>query len=295
MSSNPSQLNVSLPSNNESLQPSSLSTTENAATQEPEEEEEEEEEIPPLTTFRATEEEHKVEALRLIADSVAQQRQIAAKYIIFRPETLAISALILSIVTKLLYKGSTSDFTLVGTTWTGCIMAGLIGVRWATSGYIELAEKTGTWAWLGDGLGTTTRNNEEDEILVTTYGDEVIGTLVLRAVKDLPDARHSRTSSSSSTKSSSSKGNSRRKNSSRFLTGVIRAWTVKRRYRQKEIGTGLLEEAISSCRARGINGPVFADDHANSTKVLPDRYNRGFEQHDRWAREFLGRVVREQR
>lgn len=173
-------------------------------------------------------------------------------------------------------------------------MAGLIGVRWATSGYIDLAEKTGTWAWLGEGLGP--RNNEEDEVLVTTYGDEVIGTLVLRALKDGPDnTRHSRTSSTSSTKSSSSKGNSRRKNSSRFSTGVIRAWTVKRMYRRKEIGTGLLEEAISSCRARGLNGPVFAVDHANSGKVLPDRFHGGFVKWERWARGFLERVIREEK
>lgn len=186
-------------------------------------------------------------------------------------------------------------------------MAGLIGVRWATSGYIDLAEKTGTWVWLGEGLssvsgpsGSRTRsssNSEEDEILVTTFGDEVIGALVLRAVRDGPDTRHGRTSSTSSTKSSSSsnKGNSRRKNSSRFSTGVIRAWTVKRRYRRKEIGTGLLEEAISSCRARGLNGPVFAVDHANSGKVLPERFNGGFVKWDRWARAYLERVMAEKR
>ncbi|KAK2766942.1 hypothetical protein FQN54_006257 [Arachnomyces sp. PD_36] len=262
-------------------------------------EQEQEQPIPPLHTFLATTDDRKIAALHLIADSVAQQRQIAARYIIFRPETLAFAVLVLAFVTKLLYKGATSDLALVGTTWTGCVMAGLIAVRWATSGYIELAEKTGTWAWLNEGRGSN-NNNNEDEVLVTTYGEEVIGALVMRVVSDgqdtippptttatgAPSRRHNR--NSSSTTSTSSNRSSKRKSTPR--TALIRAWTVKRRYRQREIGTGLLEEAVSMCRARDVNGPVFAERHANVGGVVPGWWRGVDVQREAWGRGVLERV-----
>ena len=49
------------------------------------------------------------------------------------------------------------------------------------------------------------------------------------------------------------------------------------RYRKKGIGTGLLEAAVSQCRSRGWPGPVFAEQHANSARLVPRWFHASFE------------------
>jgi hypothetical protein len=56
------------------------------------------ENIPPLTTTLATTTEDKIEALRLVADSVAQQRQLASKAVILHPLTIAVGVGLLAVV-----------------------------------------------------------------------------------------------------------------------------------------------------------------------------------------------------
>ena len=46
-------------------------------------------EIPQLSTYTAESEDDRIEGLRLVADSVAQQRQVSSKMLIFHPVTLA--------------------------------------------------------------------------------------------------------------------------------------------------------------------------------------------------------------
>ncbi|KIX08578.1 uncharacterized protein Z518_03234 [Rhinocladiella mackenziei CBS 650.93] len=228
--------------------------------------------IPELTTQLALAEDDKVEALHLLADSVAQQRQIASSAVIFHPLTMGILVLLFGIVYQNLYKGSSSDWAIVGTTTAGVLMAVLITVRWLTNGYIEEAEKVGTWKWLN-------RGRNDDDILLTRFGDEAIGALVLRGQLDNPPS------------STSGPRKSRTKNLP--TTGFIRGWTVKRRYRRKGVGHGLLEEAVKLCRQRDWSGPEFAPDHANSARVLPTIFNGGFIKRERRANEMLVRVKEE--
>ncbi len=145
--------------------------------------------VPELSTYHATSTEDKVAALKLVADSVAQQSQVAARVLVFHPVTLTLYAVLLAVLVRLLYHHS-GDLPLVMTTAAGAGAAGLVSVRWLTSGYVALAEGI-TWAWLGD-----------DDVLVTRFGDEIIGTLILdyEVAEKGDDAKH--------------------------VKGLIRAWTV---------------------------------------------------------------------
>lgn len=249
--------------------------------------------IPELTTKPAVTEDDRVEALHLLADSVAQQRQLAATAAIFHPGTFAVFAVFVGLLYQNLYKGARSDWTLIGTTSAGILMAILITVRWLSSGYIEEAEKVGTWKWLDQGRSTgggasgsdiETAVGDSDEILLTRFGDEVIGTIIVRGRRENPYST-----------STGGTGNSSPKKSRRNLpvTGLIRGWTVKRRYRRKGIGHGLLEEAVTLCQNKGWMGPEFAEDHANSALVLPQTFNGGFRKRERLASEMLEKVKEE--
>ena len=228
--------------------------------------------IPPLSTITATTTDDKVEALHLIADSVAQQRQLASKAVIFHPLTIAVWLGLLAIVGQWLYDGTNSSYGIIATTYAGIIMAVLLGVRWASGGYIDLAEEVGTWKW----VDKDNDPGKEDTMLLTRFGQEAIGAIVLRGVKS-GDAN--------------SAGSPRKKRQTGSFKGVIRGWTVKTRYRHKGVGLGLLEEAVKVCTENGWSGPVFAEDHANSGRVLPTIFNGGFDKRDRRACEMLEKVI----
>lgn len=211
--------------------------------------------IPELSTYIATEPEDIRAAHKLIADSVAQQRQLAARAVIFHPVWLATMVAVFGIVYKLLYHDP-SDLPLIGTTGAGCVMAGLTVVRVFTGGYIEHAERVGTRAWLeGD--------EQEQEILVTKFGESIIGTVVVRGVRD-----------------------------GRKVHGVIRGWTVHQKYRGKGVGMGLLEEAVSLCQKKRWRGPEFDEEHANAKRVLPGWFNGPFEKRERRARGALEKLLK---
>ncbi|GFF86846.1 hypothetical protein IFM53868_04947 [Aspergillus udagawae] len=222
-------------------------------------------EIPELKSYPATTKEDLIPALRLIADSVAQQRQTAARALIFHPLWLSAMAALIAIVYKVLYTDS-SDLPLIGTTSAGCVMAGLLVVRGITAGYIEEAERVARWEWLFPRSSTGTEGEvkgQEQEVLVTKFGERIIAAIVLRGVP------------------ADEKGK---------VTGVIRAWTVERRYRGKGVGVGLLEEAVGLCREKGWEGPEFDDEHANAKRVLPGLFNGRFERREKWARKVLEAV-----
>ncbi|KIW20992.1 hypothetical protein PV08_01571 [Exophiala spinifera] len=231
--------------------------------------------IPDLTTRPAVSEDDQVEALHLLADSVAQQRQVASSAIMYHPLTLGTFVLCFGLVYQYLYKGQRSDWMLIGTTSAGTIMAILVSIRWLTGGYIDEAENIGTWKWLNkgrqanDGLAV----GDADEILLTRFGDEVIGTVIVRGERETPAG-----------------GGPRKPRKGAPTTGVIRGWTVKRRYRRKGVGQGLLEEAVKLCQTKGWNGPEFAADHAHSARPLPATFAGTFVKRERQAREMLEKV-----
>ena len=104
--------------------------------------------VPELLTKPATTDDDKIESLKLLADSVAQMRQQASKAMIFHPLTVGLLLLLIAIAGQWQYDGTSASLALVGVTAAGLFMAVLITVRWAVSGYIELAEQVGTWKWL---------------------------------------------------------------------------------------------------------------------------------------------------
>ena len=254
--------------------------------------------VPPLTTQPATDSATQIDALHLISDSVAQQRQLAANAVIFHPLTLALYIAILAFIHQLFYKGRAGDLAIVLTTGAGVTMAGLLGVRWLVGGYLALAEEVGTWRWLGrddagGGGGKAGKGGAAeggDIVLVTTFGEEVIGAVVLRPLRD-GDATTGNKGAGRRRQRSNSGGNA---NGGHGRTkGLIRAWTVRQKYRHKGVGGALLAEVVTLCRDKGWSGPVFADDHANSARVLPKIFNRGFEVRETKARRMLERYVEE--
>ena len=239
--------------------------------------------VPPLTTEAASSEDDKVEALHLIADSVAQQRQLASRAITLHPGILALLVLALGLVYQNFYKGARSDLAIVGTTSAGVIMVFLVSVRYLSRGYIEEAESVGTWKWLDKDRDTTDVIGDGDEVLLSRFGEEAIGALIMRGIREQSPGSGSGNNSPRKRRQNSSGKNA-------LVIGKIRGWAVKYRYRRKGVGAELLEEAVKICQEKGWQGPEFADDHANSARILPNTFNGGFNKTERKAREMLEKV-----
>ena len=190
-------------------------------------------ELPQLSTYTAETEDDRIDGLNLIADSVAQQRQVASKMMIFHPINLAVLGVIMAVVAQ--YMRKHGDMFVFGTTAGGITMSFLILIRWLTGGYIGLAEDIGT-EWLGD-----------DRVIVAKWGNDVIGALVLGWADG--DAAKKR-------------GRRRRGKA------IVRGWTVKLKYRGKGVGEGLLEEAVKIAGEKGADGILFAGDHASKCDVF---------------------------
>ena len=139
-------------------------------------------------------------------------------------------------------------------------MAALLGVRYVVQEYLSSAEQI-NFAWLRRGClldgeegeedkgGERPAAQEDDEILITKFGDEVIGTLVVRLVPTI--------STGEGTKASGRKR--------RAGKGVFRAWTVRLKYRRKGVGGALLVDGVRLVRERlGREAAVvWARDHAS--------------------------------
>lgn len=228
--------------------------------------------VPELTSYLITDEEERIEALKLVADSVAQQRQLANKALLYSPLNLAILVGIVAQMVRYMIDHHT-DYFVIGMSCLGLVMTFMAGTRWATKDYLYAAEEI-NWEWVG-----------ESDFLVTKFGDELIGTLVIEWVS----------------------GESRQKRKKAWR-GFVKAWTVKQKYRHKGVGSALLEDAIKEAKKKGAEGLEFDDLHASefhtwmdslsrncanqnprldSKRVLPSIYNSGFDKRDRMARELL--------
>ena len=183
--------------------------------------------VPELKTYMATDEDEKISALRLVADSIAQMRQTANSALIFHPLNMAIVVAILALTARHMVEAR-HDTMLAGTTCAGIGMGALALYRYFTQDYLHSAEMI-TWAWLGDA-----------DVIVTKFGEEVIGTVIVQWVS----------------------GESRQKKRKAWR-GEIKGWTVKMRYRKKGVGSTLLEEAVKEAKKKGAETVEFADDHAS--------------------------------
>ncbi|KAG5980216.1 hypothetical protein E4U55_004262 [Claviceps digitariae] len=210
------------------------------------------ERIPSLTFRVLTSDLEKQDAMRLVTDSIAQQRQVASFSVIAHPACLTGLVAGCASIYRL---NAHRDFGTALITMCGLVLAYLAAVRLLTANYIRLAESLKWKQWIASPDG------HDDYILAARFGDEIIGTLVLRIVASA--------SSSKGMKSSSvKKGGS----------GVIRAWTTRYKYRNKGIGGDMLRLAVLTTRSKcGDDAPVtFDPEHANSARPLHDMFNRPF-------------------
>jgi len=207
--------------------------------------------VPELKTYLATDEEEKVAALKLLADSIAQMRQTANNSLISNPVNLSILVAVIALAARWML-GHWWDQITVGTTMAGVVMSFLAFCRFATREYIFEAESV-NYKFL-----------DEADVLVTKFGDEIIGTVMIYWV--LGEARQKR---------------------KKAWRGEIKAWTVRLKYRKKGIGAALLEEAVKESKKKGAESLEFADDHANSLRVLPKFYNGPFDKREKRARDLL--------
>ncbi|KAM0715976.1 hypothetical protein Q7P37_008490 [Cladosporium fusiforme] len=208
--------------------------------------------VPELQSYIARTEADKTDALRLVADSIAQMRQAANRALIFHPLNLALVVGVLSLFARWVYDVK-HDWSLVGTSCAGVLMAWLAACRWFTQGYLRAAEEV-DWEW--------TRGAD---VLVTKFGDEVIGAALVEWVS----------------------GESSRQKRKKAWRGEIRAWTVRLKYRGKGVGAALLEDAVKEARKKSAESLEFAEDHANSKRILPMIYNSKFDERERKSRELL--------
>lgn len=179
-----------------------------------------------------------------MADSVAQQRQVAAQRILVNHYVLASLMCVLALEAYQL-----NPIPLL-TTATGTVMIVLAAIRYLTRGYIDHAESI-NWEWLTGSAQPTpaslsknssSYNNghrrgrsasvEEPIVMVTKWGEEIIGALIIRISK-------------------------------RDKKAFVRAWTVSQKYRGKGVGRDLLAEGVKNAmRKSGVKGVEFADDDA---------------------------------
>ena len=276
--------------------------------------------LPPLTVGVLESDAEKAEALELVADSIAQQRQSAALHMVFHPYLLAALAAALAISHRVLVSrpqqglgrrgapgldeelGDGSDLGTAMMLYCGVIMTYLLTIRYFAGRYIRVAEEM-RWTWLvppsdddeddNNNVGGRRRGSgakerrEEDTVIVVRFGDALIGALVLRLEPK----------SGSGGSSGGSKRRARQQQSllRRGGHGVIRAWTVARRYRGRGVGSDLLREAVRATRERcGRDADVgFAREHANGAPVLPEVFNGPLRRSERRAAAALDRVLAE--
>jgi hypothetical protein len=234
-------------------------------------------EIPPLSLGVLSEREEKVDALRLIADSIAQQRQLASLTLVSHPLMLAVLVLLLAMVYQFSWVYRKQDLGMALSMGSGAIMIYLMTIRYFASGYVAEAEKL-KWEWL------TAEDGEEDVIIGTRFGEDMIGTLVLRLEPKDPSLTGSKKKHNRSGSGALKGGR-----------GVIRAWTTRLRFRGKGVGTDMLQEAVRITRERcGKDAEVgFAAEHANSVMLLPGMFNKPFRKREMKAARALESVLEE--
>lgn len=226
--------------------------------------------LPLLTYSLAPTASEKYPALKLIADALAQRRQLSSSIIVFSGPFLAVAVAVFGALFQYMYVPSQGygSIPLICTTFAGIAMALLISVRWMSGGYLALAEKI-NWEWLGDA-----------EVVVAEWGTPgdmtVVGTCVFEEEE---------------VEGKGGKGGKGRKRGKR---GVVKAWTVRLRERGRGVGKGLLEEVARVGKERGWEGMGVVEGGVFDEKVLPGVYHRWFERRMERARGLMQEVWAEE-
>jgi GNAT superfamily N-acetyltransferase len=227
--------------------------------------------LPPLTVSVLREEDDKIDAINLVTDSIAQQRQVASFNMVFHPFLLAI--LVCCEAAGFQYSWRMQrDQGMAMLLMSGIAMTYLLAIRYFSGRYIHIAEGM-RWSWFENADG------DEDTFVGVRFGKLLIGTLVLRLEANPTLAGKKRG------RQAAMKGGK----------GVIRAWTVLLKYRRKGVGTDLLHEAVRITREKcGKEAEVgFAREHANSTMVVPEIFNGQFRKLEMKAAKALDGVLGE--
>jgi hypothetical protein len=254
--------------------------------------------LPSLTTEVATSKAQLIQALKLVADSVAQQRQVAATAVIFHWRSWSIMTVVFVFAYLVSYKDR-PDWPRVFMTCIAVLLAGLIVIRAWVGGYILEAQRVGTLKWLGDddlSLNVTALAGRIEEgipdrwrlhvqegysrgvdvVLTTTFGEKVIATVVMRVFENVEQFETrsliSDEAESEADEAGSNAGAVRMRESPAYAA-FIRAWTVEQRYRGVGVGAAILKDAAMLCVEADIQPLAFSDLHANSLRILPDTFN----------------------
>ncbi|KAL7922263.1 hypothetical protein ACQKWADRAFT_292932 [Trichoderma austrokoningii] len=235
--------------------------------------------VPPLSLEPLLTYDDKVAGLNLIADSIAQMKQRAARSLVFHPLCLALLIIAWAGVFRWAYVPLSGDPSLALLLSCGIAIIYLTAIRYSTERYAKLAEDM-RWSWL-DGPESI----EGDLVIGARYGGALIGALILRLEPRFSPGTYI---------------SGRRRNRSRSVSfrggkGIIRAWTTRLRYRGKGIGRGLLDGAIRIVKDRcGKDAEVgFAQEHANSTMLLPALFNGTFRRDEVRAAKALEKALEE--
>ncbi|KAJ6115331.1 hypothetical protein N7486_001109 [Penicillium sp. IBT 16267x] len=100
-----------------------------------------------LETAPASTEQDLIASLHLIADSIAQQRQVAAKSILHSGFYWSILVIIFEYLYRILWH-TPADWIMILLLWICCVIATLSGIKMWTGGYLDEAERVGRWSWL---------------------------------------------------------------------------------------------------------------------------------------------------
>ncbi|KAJ5118373.1 hypothetical protein N7448_010081 [Penicillium atrosanguineum] len=251
------------------------------------------------TTYIARTDEDLIPALRLISDSVAQQRQLAARSLLLHPVCwLPIIASIPYLIVERAHDSSDWLFILIT---IACIMTTVMTViKIIVRRYLDEAEKVGRWSWLyghrwiktrlgnlcrAEKAGRYSRDERDDYVFITRLGKDIIGAVVLRIIdtweRDTdPGFELGR--------------DLKRRHPMSYLMNTyhrkkvcIRAWTIKRQYRGHGIGLALLRFVVRWALDNDLEFIFFADDHAQSLRVLPMFLNKTMDTQDARARDTL--------
>ncbi|RGP79029.1 gnat family [Fusarium longipes] len=211
-------------------------------------------EPPPLSIEILTNPKEKKDALKLVVDSVAQQRQTASRALIFHPITLSIFTACLGIA----HYGANigNDLSTMLIIYPGIVLTYLVAIRYFTSAYIRIAEETNWLDWI-------MKDGVEDTIIGARFGEDIIGAVILRLYQSEKSA-------------------------------TIRGWTTRSRYRGRGLGGDMLSETVRVAReALGKDCTVeFAPDHANSQMPLYTIFNGTFLAREARAKKALGAILK---
>jgi len=216
-------------------------------------------ELPPLTIARAGRGDL-VSALELIANSIAQQRQLINSTILYHPLTWAAVVPLYAGIATVNHRTGADAVTIIFLL-SGVTIALLSMLARYTSDYLTRAENVGCTE------GLKQLEGKDKDVVVAKWGDLMVGACVVRYSKEAAGVAE------------------------------VWAWTVKMRYRGTGLGKDLLNKAVEVVREKKGKDCkiVFAEDHANSYRIksLPTAYTAPQQRKEERARKLLQELCRE--